>query len=369
MKKLFSGFLTVLLSVLFLSCGREEVPPPPDTDSETLNQLLNGAPFSRINLHESGADTLMLPGGQVVDRFPIGGETRRFRGPDQVVVHGEQLVVLEYTNPELYVLNREGESIRILNSGDQLSRPTAIMSDGTNLYVYDDDEKTLARFDSQLEYQESVSFRNPYFMPGSVGMNRSYILYQPDEATGFRVSETDKKLLTVVRNDQAHTTAEELMPRIIPSGKQPGGFNNLTFSINRENSIVAAYPALPYIFIFHEFEHSHTILFDEEPFAAIENPPLSPFQPVMGEAVSVRSLIDYLHITDHGDVLVFSQGELFHLKTEKSGTYTLSSRYVLVRGDTGERINSLSSISNVPDDPDRFYGTGDGILFGLILPG
>jgi len=368
MKKLFSGCFTVLLSVLFVSCGKEELPPPPETESVTLNQLLHNAPYSRVNLHQISTDTLILPAGQIVDRFPLGGETRNFNRPDQVLMYGDNLVVMEYANPEIFVLNREGEAIRKLQSGERFQRPTAIMSDGKDLYVYDDGEKVLVRFDSELEQLDSIPLSNPYFTAGSVDMNRSYIIYQPDEATGFRVSETDRKLLAILRNDQRDSIHDELMPRIVPSGKQPGGYNNITFSMNNENTIVAAYPSLPYLFIFNKFEQSHTVILDEETFAEIDNPSLSPFQPVMGEAIRINTLIEFLHITDRGEILLFSQGELYRLKTERDGTYKLHSRTVLVRGDTGDIVRSLTSISRTPDETNGFYATGDGLLFGLILP-
>jgi len=361
------GYLLVFLIAFVLSCSREEpTPPPPETESESLNKMLQSAPISWIDLNSSEIDTLMIPDSKIfVNRFS-NDLTVEIGRPSQVKAFGDYLVLLEYLSPDITVVDREGNPVKKIDGDFQ--RPASLMSDGDDLYIYDDDLKKIHVYNSEFEFQSSFPFEHPYYTHGSVLMNEKHIAFQHDEASGFRVSETDRKLLSVALREQPDTTLFEALPRIVPSGKQPGGFNNLLFSINNKNEIAAAYPALPYLFIYRDFELDHNIVLEAEHYEAVENPSLNPFEPEFGEAVRVSSLMNHIYLMDNGDILLFSFKLLHYLKNDSENGYDVYRSYALFRGDTGEQIQSINSMDAFPDNPNRFYATGTNVLFELILP-
>ena len=367
MKNISFRYLSLLLFIIALSCSREDPPsPPPETESETLNRMLQGAPISWINLNKSEIDTLLIPDSKIfVNRFSDGLNVEIGR-PSMVKVFGDYLVTLEYLSPDVIVINKEGNPVKKIKGDFQ--RPASLMTDGDNLYIYDDGMKKIHVYNSEFEFQSSVPFEHPYYTQGSVLMNKNHLAYQLDEASGFRVSETDRKLLSVASKEKPDSTLFEALPRIVPSGKQPGGFNNLMFSMNTNNEIAAAYPALPFLFIYRDFEHQQNIILQSEQFGTIENPSLSPFEPEFGEAVRVNSLMNHIYLKEDGDILLFSFQLLHHLKNSSDEGYSHHRSYALFRGDTGEQIESVSSMDEFPDEPNRIFTTGMRTLFELNLP-
>lgn len=359
-------YLSLLFLMIALSCSREDPPPPPETESESLNEMLQGAPISWINLDSSEIDTLLIPDSKIfLNRFS-DDLTIEIGRPSMVKVFGDYLVTLEYLSPDVVVIDKEGKPFKKIEGDFQ--RPASLMSDGDSLYIYDDGLKKIHIYNSEFEFQSSFPFEHPYYTQGSVLMNKNHLAYQHDEASGFRVSETDRKLLALASKEKPDSTLFEAFPRIVPSGKQPGGFNNLLFSMNSNNEIAAAYPALPFLFIYRDFEHHRNIILQSEKFSTVENPSLSPFEPEFGQAVRVNSLMNNIYLKEDGDILLFSFQLLHHLKNSSGDGYSHHRSYALFRGDTGEQIESVSSMDEFPDEPNRIFTTGMSTLFELDLP-
>ncbi|CAN5381854.1 hypothetical protein BH23BAC3_BH23BAC3_15140 [soil metagenome] len=366
MKIVSFSYLSFLLFVFVLSCSREKPTPPPETESASLNEMLLKAPISWINLKDAEVDSLLIPDNKIFTERFSEDPSLGISNPAMVKVFGDHLIVLEYSSPDVFVLDKDGTPVQKING--EFVRPTSIMSDGSSLYIYDDDLKKIYIYNTEFEFQTSLPMRNPYYTQGSVLMNQNHIAYQHEEASGFRVSDTDRKLLSVASKEQPDSTLFEAIPRIVPSGKQPGGFNNLLFSMNNNNEIVAAYPALPYLFVYRDFELQQNIVIEADQFETIENPSLTPFDPVFGEAVRVSSLINQIYLMDSGDILLFSFELLHHLKNNLEKGYDHHRSYALFRGDTGEQIQSISNIDAFPEEPTRFYATDMNVLFELNLP-
>jgi hypothetical protein len=89
----------------------------------------------------------------------------------------------------------------------------------------------------------------------------------------------------------------------------------------------------------------------------------------MGEAVRISDLMDDLYLMDNGDILLFSIGQLNHIQLQRNGEYIFNQSYVLKRGDSGEVIQSISSIDGSSGQPRTFYIVSSGVLFEVELPG
>lgn len=364
-------FIALLLAVLLIAAAwfylKKETPSPPVTESDELNKMLRGAPISWISLHQGDIDTLIIPAELIIDPRISADETFSTGQPTQVKPFGDHLVVMEYSSVNIAAITKEGETVSKVG-GSELQRAANIMSDGDNLYVYDSGRTEIHVYDRDYTFQNSIRFPHPYYTQGSVVMNRQHIAFQHEEASGFRVSESGHQLLSVVAKDNPESTVFEAIPRIVPAGKHPGGYNNLILSMNNRSDIAAAFPALPYLFVYRDFEHHQSIVLEAEEFAEIENPDLTPFQPVMGEAVRISSLMGLVHLLDNGDILLFSTELLHHLRLQRNGSYSHYRSYALVRDDTGESIRNISSLDTFPNQPQTIYAVSPGILFELRLP-
>lgn len=339
----------------------------PETESGVLNELLSSAPVSRIDLNAIREDTLMASFLELTRPSRSSDEMLERFQSTQVEVFGDYLVVMEFLTDNVAVFRKNGAFVRHLG-GKDIIQAASLMSDGESLFVYDYGDARLHRYNRDLQYQESIPFSAPYYAQGSVTMNRNHIILQHEEATGFRVGESRDSLLIVVDKNDPDKEVFKAIQRIVPSGKHPGGFNNLVFSANDRSEIVAGFPALSYLFLFRNFEHVHTISLQTPDFDSVDNPPLTPFQPVMGEAVRIQNLIDQVHLTENGEILVFSFGLLHHLKPRRSGQFIHHKSYRVLNVRDESPVESVSSIGSSPDDSNTLYITSRGKVIRLDIP-
>lgn len=370
MKKIaLVGLVLCLLLLAWVYLNRSSTtPPPPETESENLNELLRAAPISWIDLESTALDTLLISAENVIYPQLQGQGQEIFDNSIRAFPFHDNLVVFRYGSPEVYVFNKEGQRVQAIGA-ETLRRPSTIQSDGNELYIHDYDRKRMFVYDSDFSLVRDFSFENPYYMPGSVAMSKSHLAFQDEEASGFRVSRAKEHLLSVVEINEPESEVFSGVPRIVPAGKHPGAFNNLKLSMNTANTIVAGYPALPYLFVYDDFEHSQNIFLQSLRFDKVENPSLQPFDPVMGEAVRVNNLMDNIQVMDNGDILLYSMGILHHLERQPTGSYNLEKKYTLIREDSGEEINSVNSIARFPVGNTALYLSGMGSIIKLNFPG
>jgi hypothetical protein len=369
MKKLLAGVVVILLiaAAWYLYKGGNTLPAPA-TDSENLNTLLRGAPVNRINLNLSTTDTLIIPVEQLFTTNFISDEMLQPFSTTQAINFGDYLILMEFLTDNVAAFTTDRDFVQKITN-EELSQAASITSNSDSLYIYDYGTKQIHIYDSDLSYQRSFPFDAPYYTQGSLKVNEKHIAYQREDASGFRLTDSGvNRLLSIAPIEQPESTIADLIPRIVPSGKHPGGFNNLLFSMNGRSDVVSSFPALPYLFVYRNFEQYRNILLVSSTYEEIDNPDLTPFQPVMGEAVRISDLMDDLYLMDNGDILLFSFGQLHHIQLQRSGEYAFNQSYVLKRGDSGEVIQSISSIDGSSNQPRTLYIVSSGIFFELELP-
>lgn len=365
--------LVGIIGILFLIAGvlvykTSTTPPPPETGSENLNELLRETPISWINLHSSSPDTILVGQDQIIEPDLEDQRDRISDNSIRVYPFNDHLVTYRFGYPNVDVLTTEGRFLDTIGS-DVLRRPSSIQSDGYQLYIHDYDRKRMHIYDADFSEVGDFRFEEPYYTPGSVVMSNSHIAFQQDEASGFRVSQTEEHLLSVVEIEDPDKEVMEAIPRIVPSGKHPGAFNNLKLAMNSTNRLVAAFPALPYLLIYDDFVHSNSVVLRSGRFNEVENPDLNPFDPVMGEAVRVNSLMDNVQVLENGDILLFSFGTLHHIRQGYTGSYSLEKEYILIRENTGQQITSVNSIGQFVGRNNPLYFSGKGMIYEINLPG
>ena len=369
MKKIVTGILALILIAMawYLLSDETNIVPPPVTGSETLNTLLREAPIDRIDLTLGSFDRLNIPLDKVMALRIESNEMLEPFSSTQAISFGDRLVVMEFLTDNVAAYRQDGSFEKRL-SGDFMNQAASISANADSLYVYDYGNKVIHTYDRELTYSRSFPFFMPYYTQGSVLVNDTHIAFQREEASGFRVGDAGvDQLLTVADIDAPNVPVANLVPRIVPSGKHPGGYNNLIFSMNSRSDIAVAFPALPYMFVYRNFEPHRILKLESPAFETVDNPDLTPFEPVMGEAVRIDNLLGDVHLMDNGDILLFSSGVLHYIQLQRNGGYLLDRSFELVRGDTGDAINSVSSIEVADTDPLTIYVVSAGVMFEVEL--
>lgn len=368
MKKLLIGITAIFLIAAAWYLLSDTTETSPTTDSENLNELLRQAPVNWIDLSGIRPDTLLVPAEDVMSPDNEAAEMLNSFSSTQAIHFGNYVIVMEFLTDNLAAYTPGGDFVKRIGNGEVL-QAASVTANSERLYVYDYGNKVIHSYNTDLVYQRSIPFSAPYYTQGSISVNDAHLAYQREDASGFRVGESGaNKLLSIAETDQPNAPVAELFPRIVPFGKHPGGFNNLLFSMNIRSDIVASYPALPYLFVYRNFDQHRNLLLVSPRFEEIENPGLTPFQPVMGEAVRISNLMDNIYLRNNGDILLFSFGELHYIRLQRSGDYEIRRSYVLVRGDNGLGVKSINSIDESRTRPGTFYIVSSGKLITLELP-
>lgn len=207
-KTLWIGITAVVLAgigilIYYYSGGSDSAVP--ETESEVLNELLSAAPLSRIELNIDSGDTLLASKIQMTLPSRRSDEMLDSFRSTQIKVFGDYLVAMDFLTDNIAVFRKSGGFVRYLNR-NELSQAASLMSDGESLFVYDYSNKQLHRYNSDLSFEESVSFSAPYYAQGSVSANRNHLVLQNEAATGFRVGETQDSLLAVMDINQPDQT-------------------------------------------------------------------------------------------------------------------------------------------------------------------
>lgn len=368
MKKLLIVITAIFLIAAAWYVFKDTKITAPVTDSDNLNDHLRQAPVNRIDLSGIRPDTLLVPAEDVMSPDIEAAEMLNSFSSTQAIHFGNYIIVMEFLTNNVAAYTQGGDFVRRIGSSE-VSQATSITASSDSLYIYDYGNKGVHLYNTELDYQRSFPFDAPYYTQGSIKVNNTHVAYQREDASGFRIGESGaNKLLFIAESDQPNAPVAELFPRIVPFGKHPGGFNNLLFSMNGRSDIVASYPALPYLFVYRNFDQHRNLLLVSPKFEEIENPGLTPFQPVMGEAVRISNLMDNIYLRNNGDILLFSFGELHYIRLQRSGDYEYRRSYVLVRGDNGMEVKSINSIDESRTRPGTFYIVSSGKLIILELP-
>lgn len=368
MKKLWIVLFALLIVAGAWYVFRNNTEPAPVTASDSLNELLMGAPINSINLSITTPDTVFIPAENVFSPEIEASEMLDSFSSTQAIHFGDYIIVMEFLTKNIVAYNLEGEFVKRFQS-EKISQAASVTANSDSLYIYDYGNKVIHTYNEELINQQSFPFSAPYYTQGSIKINDTHLAFQREDASGFRIGlNGSDQLLVVSEIDQPEKFITELFPRIVPSGKQPGGFNNLMFSINNRSDIVSAYPALPYLFVYRSFKQHRNIVLSSSESNEVNNPGLAPFDPVMGEAVRINNLMDRIYLKENGDILIFSFGQLHHLRLGRNGNYEHGKSYVFMRGDNGDSIDSISSIDESQSQPGTFYVISSELLYIIDLP-
>ncbi|TVQ15886.1 MAG: hypothetical protein EA364_01070 [Balneolaceae bacterium] len=368
----------IFAGLIFLAgCESEAVRKPPVTESENLNNLLAHAPISWINLNGVKVDTIFVPAEHIYEESLFVDNSLYVSQPTQLKTFSNHLITTDFVpgfvgSGNLVATGRNGIPVRTIGRSGQgpgeYVRPIAVMSNGTHLYIYDDGLKRVNVFDAEFSLVDTFEFTDAVNYKNRMKMNESYMAYQNRTATGLIAIDPDGYLLSVRPLADIDSVIFRAMPRIVPTGMQPGVYNNILISMNSHSEMLTGYLGLPYLFLYRDFQHTNTIVLESVQIDTTNNPSLRPTPPVGSSGVGISGILSHILLHDNSDILISSFRQLHHLKSNPNGGFGHYRTYCLIREDTGEQITTIREIDFFPDDPNRIYALGWGFLYEFRLP-
>ncbi|TVR30379.1 MAG: hypothetical protein EA390_08240 [Balneolaceae bacterium] len=224
---------TVTLLLLFLiSCGSEIAPEPPVTASEVLNQFLRGASFQVIDLDAQPVDTIYVTKEMILSEDLYLDDQVYLNRPTKIIPFQNYLILNDFMSPNVIAVDPQTgvPAFRIGGEGrgpGEFVRPYEIMSDGEHLYIHDTSLRRFSRFDHNFQFQDNFPFMPISGSPNAVRavMNSDYIVYDNHMSSGLYSATENLTMLEVATISKPDSVVKHLMPRVIPSGMQPGAHN------------------------------------------------------------------------------------------------------------------------------------------------
>lgn len=372
MKKATTGLLLIFL----ISCGSQSAPEPPETASEALNEFLRGASFQVIDLDAQPVDTIYITNDMILNEDVFLDDQVYLSSPTKIILFQNYLILNDFMSPNVIAIDPQTgvPAFRIGGEGrgpGEFVQPFEIMSDGEHLYIHDTSMRRFSRFDHNFQFQKNFSFEPLSGSPNAVraAMNSDHIVYVNHLSSGLISARENHSMLEVATISKPDSVVKHLMPRVIPSGMQPGAHNNVHFTLSHDNRLAALYAGLPYLFLFDQFEHLNTVQFQTSYIDTLNNPSLAPFQPRGNDGERVSSLYNSQLYLPNGELLLQTRGGIFRFRIEDDGhTRLLANYYLKEEGYDGTGIRAIRGITYNPNDPLEIFSVGWEQIYKFRLP-
>lgn len=332
--------------------------------------------FQVIDLDTQPVDTIYITEGMILSEDLYLDDQVNLRIPTKIIPFRNYLILNDFMFPNVIAVDPQTgvPAFRIGGEGrgpGEFIQPFEIMSDGEHLYIHDTSLNRFSRFDQNFQFQENFPFESLSGSPNAVraAMNSDYIVYENHLSSGLISVTENPTMLEVATISKPDSVVKHLMPRIIPSGMQPGAYNNVHFTLSHDNRLAAFYTGLPYLFLFNQFEHINTVQFKTTYIDTLDNPSLTPYPPRGNKGESVSSLyISQLYLPN-GELLLQTRGGIFRFRIDDDGHARLLANYHLKeKGYDVTNIRAIRGITYNPNDPLEIFSVGWEQIYKFRLP-
>lgn len=363
----FLLYVPVLL--LLLTCTESGERTLPVTESEPLNEKLQTAPVSWIDLDEVPVNDIHITEEQLLYStyrdFDPGSDAIQLAHPHRLVAGDEHIYIMSGLD-RIVEMTPEGEitgyATRVGSGpGEHDHNTRFIFSNDHNIFLNDSNHGRINVYDRDFSFKEEINILIPDIY---LALNNEFIVFNNQQNYGMHTEAPDQGLLKIAPLSNPEDSVATIMPRIVPSGMQPAFYNGVFRSINRHNEIAAAYQPLPWIFLFDDsFNHHHTILLEASFLDTLSIPPLEFSEPRGTDGVGGRLPLTNLYFLDNGDLLIHSpfKGTL-HVSPDQNGFYHPEQLYRFHLPEDGEQFNTLI-LDSFNRDSTGFYAIGGNSVF------
>ena len=364
--------MIIFICLVNIMCTNEGGDNVPKTNSDRLNEFVHSKSVQIINLDNGPTTKLTVSPNEVIyhtetklnndsltisqiDDFTYFSDGYHIYDPFQNLI-----LVIDSSGSFQAIVGREGKG-----PGEYLY-VTSIRSNSDILYVADANNARINRYDYKLNRLDALQpfISNP--TTSKIDLNNSIMLSGNSESAGFNPKKESSGLITITNIEDIQDTLGTILPRIIPPGYQPAVFNQVSFTLNQNNQIAAAYRPLPWIFIFDENQSLvKVIVLEYSVFNEMDLPELELFLPKGNKGYGGAIPINDFELLNNGDILISIRDVLFYLKKNRDNNYSFQGKYVfnVSESDTSIRILNLEESQN-----GSIVGSNWDYLFEFKLP-
>lgn len=324
-------WLTAGLVSVLAGCNRE-----PEllygAESEVLSTLVKQTDLETIDLDAVPVKEVILSADDIIDLDSASNEELLIPYPAETEAREGKLFITDLMRSRVFIADSTNRVVRAVGrkgrGPGEFQEISGVTSHGRSLFIADHSLLRVNIYD-----MESLTFRKSFDM---------YVTRDDIAASGRYICTSapysDNTLVRVYRNGEPYDALASMLPKLIPPGKQPSAYNNFEIDAN-DDRLVAAYPGLPYLFIFDpQFIPRKTIQFTSGAFDEFNNPAPVP----LGEAKSdpfenrVRRYIYDFELSESGSLYLVIDNVLTVLETT-GGNLRIDGRYRLFDGTSGKK--------------------------------
>lgn len=363
--------LVISICLINVMCTNEAENNIPKTNSEILNDFVQSANVQYINIDNGQVTKLAVSSNQIIYQTnnnsnddsliisEIGDFTFFVDGYHVYDPFQNSILTIDLSGSLQTIIGREGKG-----PGEYMY-VTSIQSNSNTLFVADANNARINRYDYKLSVLDAFQpfISNP--SSSKIDLNNSILITGNSESAGFNPDKGNKGLILITNVEDTQDTLGTILPRIIPPGYQPAVFNQVSFSLNRNNQIAASYRPLPWIFIFNENQTLiKVIILEYSVFNEMDLPKLELFFPKGNKGYGGAIPINDFELLTNGDIIISIRDVLIYLKSIGDNGYTLQGKYILSlpENDTSIRLLNLEE-----DQNGRIIGSNWDYLFELRI--
>lgn len=296
-------FIISALALFLLSCSSDQAEIP-KTGNDTLNTLLESAPYSSIvQIGNASVDTVFADRSNMIT--PQIEESQTILGRVSGLTSINNTVyIADQQNATVWEINEESGNIRTIGRSGAGPGEFQLLMDIKNnsSSIFSVEPSKIQQFSRDMTYENELS---QVVYQEKLAVSDSHLFIPLNPYTGdelIQVREATFPFVEVAR----------IMPPIIPRGLQPASYNSVEIAANKNGYFVAAYHGLPYLFIFDsEFNIEHTLYIQLIEDEGNDNPSPEPVN--SSEAMRVSAFITNLNILDDNSIYFTYSMDLFKL--------------------------------------------------------
>src|SRR5690625_5063445 len=369
-------YITIISLFGFMCCHKTSEPMVPVTPSNALNDMIGTADIQAIAIDEFEQETIQIGKNDILYSTYTNNDS------DTEPVLGFLKSII-YTENQFYIYDSNTNATYTLEENGSITGPYTREGRGPGEHLYVENlsfnsdfiyatDLSNGRINVYSPMMEPVKALEPYSSWGGITVNDEIILHLNERSSGFVPSFPEEGLVVVSSVKNLSDTLATLMPRIIPAGYQPQVYNEVKYSLNNRNQIVASYSPLPWFFIFNnQYEHINTVILEYSAFDELDIPTMDFFKPKGNEGYGGQMPVHSYKLMDNGDLFITLRRELLHL-TRENNSYQLKGRYSIQyqHEDEIHDENSFTWVFNqvIKKTAHEIYVYNPGYLYHFEMP-
>lgn len=329
----------ILITGLILSSCHTKEPWELEVE-EQINQLNGDTEVTEINLD------LMDPVAvepDVLLRLNTSGDVN-MGVPRDIIALKDSLYLLDQAQKSILVLDDEGNFTRKIDKAGrgpgEVTRPTGMAANEKFIFVYDHGNTRLHMYDRYFNALSSMGASpNPFSRSVSVADSLLYII------DTLRKNAGEVKLIKQYSIYPELKEKGNLVPRLLPPGRQPAVINDVEFGANAAGYLLVGYDSLPRLFLYDpERKLMHSLRFSGSPVEEVNrfnerNKREHRLDP--GSTLGLAPFVYSVLLDNDFNIYLFTVGHNLLVLSLKNNTYELSGSYILEHPEGGGRRESL----------------------------